>query len=94
MQLVRQTTAILARRPWLLIAAIVVLGVGLRWYHLSEWDMWNDEVDTLWIAETGEYTEGPMYRTAPVNFWLTAASARVFGSTELVSGSRRFWRGC
>jgi hypothetical protein len=83
MQLVRQTTAILARRPWLLIAAIVVLGVGLRWYHLSEWDMWNDEVDTLWIAETGEYTEGPMYRTAPVNFWLTAASARVFGSNEL-----------
>jgi 4-amino-4-deoxy-L-arabinose transferase-like glycosyltransferase len=45
--------------------------------------MWLDEVHTLWIAESGEYIEGPMYRTAPVNFWLTAASVRAFGSNEL-----------
>ena len=83
MQLVRKTTATLARKPWLIVTVIVILGAGLRWYNLSEWDMWNDEVDTLWIAESGEYSEGPMYRTAPVNFWLTAVSVRVFGSNEL-----------
>ena len=79
---IRQITHAVQRRSWLLVTTIVVLGAALRWYNLTEWDMWLDEVDTLWIAESGEYTEGPMYRTAPVNFWLTAASIRVFGANE------------
>ena len=80
---IRRFIAVLARRPWWVVTAIICLGAALRWYHLADWDMWNDEVDTLWIAEWGEYAEGPMYSTAPVNFWLTTASARVFGSNEI-----------
>ena len=83
MQSMRRLGSYLMARPWLLVTAVVCLGAALRWYNLSEWDMWLDEVDTLWIAETGVFTEGPMYSTAPVNFWLTAASVRVFGPTEL-----------
>jgi hypothetical protein len=83
MHRIRGTRRFLSQRPWLLLTAIVCLGAALRWYNLSEWDMWLDEVDTLWIAESGVFTEGPMYSTAPVNFWLTAASVRLLGPDEL-----------
>ena len=72
-------------RGWDLVLAvgIVALAALLRWYNLSAWDMWTDEVQTLWTSVSGNFKEGPMYRKAPVNFWLTGLAVRVFGETEL-----------
>lgn len=72
-------------RGWNLVLAvgIILLAAVLRWYNLSAWDMWTDEVQTLWTSVSGDFKEGPMYRTAPVNFWLTGLAVRVFGETEL-----------
>jgi 4-amino-4-deoxy-L-arabinose transferase-like glycosyltransferase len=72
-------------RGWNLVLAvgIILLAAILRWYNLSAWDMWTDEVQTLWTSLSGDFKEGPMYRTAPVNFWLTGLAVRVFGETEL-----------
>lgn len=68
---------------WMFALLIILIAAVLRWFHLSSWDMWTDEVQTLWIAQTGNYIEGPMYSTAPINFWLTRASVLVFGPNEL-----------
>lgn len=65
------------------LAALVLLAALLRAYHLTVWDMWTDEVQTLWTAQTGHFIEGPMYLTAPVNFLLTMASVRLVGADEL-----------
>jgi 4-amino-4-deoxy-L-arabinose transferase-like glycosyltransferase len=72
-------------RGWdlVLAIAIVTLAALLRWYNLAAWDMWTDEVQTLWTSVSGDFKEGPMYRTAPVNFWLTGLSVQVFGATGL-----------
>ena len=72
-------------RGWNLVLAIglVAFAALLRWYNLSSWDMWTDEVQTLWTSASGNFKEGPMYRTAPVNFWLTGVAIQVFGETEL-----------
>ena len=70
-------------RELLLALGIVTLAAVLRWYNLANWDMWTDEVQTLWTAISGDFKEGPMYRTAPVNFWLTGMALRVFGENEL-----------
>ena len=72
-------------RGWDLVLAIGILALAavLRSYNLSAWDMWTDEVQTLWTSVSGDFKEGPMYRTAPVNFWLTGIAVRVFGETEL-----------
>lgn len=70
-------------REWLLATGLIVLAAGLRWYRLAEWDMWTDEVQTLWMAMGGDFIEGPMYSTAPVNFWLTTLGIKLFGETAL-----------
>ncbi len=70
-------------RDLYLAVGIVALAAVLRWYRLVEWDMWTDEVQTLWISMSGRYIEGPMYSTAPVNFWLTRLSADLLGAGEL-----------
>ena len=75
-------TTLRGRDLWLAVG-IVVLAAVLRWYRLVEWDMWTDEVQTLWTATSGQFKEGPMYRTAPVNFWLTGIAASLFGADEL-----------
>lgn len=62
---------------------LVLLAAIVRWYRLGEWDMWTGEVQTLWISLSGEYFDGPMYSTAPVNFWLTRAAVGIFGENEL-----------
>lgn len=56
---------------WLGFFLIVGVAVALRWWNLGAWDMWTDEVQTLWVSQSGEFKEGPMYRTAPVNFFVT-----------------------
>lgn len=66
------------------VSVVVLLAVAalLRWINLSSWDMWTDEVQTLWTAQSGYFIEGPMYVTAPINFFLTMVSVRVFGADE------------
>lgn len=63
------------------VALLIVAGL-LRWLNLSSWDMWIDEVLTLSTAQSGQFLEGPMYVTAPINFLLTMVSVRVFGADE------------
>ena len=70
-------------RDLVLAIGLVLLAAGLRWYRLAEWDMWTDEVQTLWVSISGEFKEGPMYSTAPVNFWLTRLAVGIFGENEL-----------
>jgi len=70
-------------REFLIGLAIVLLAAALRWYRLADWDMWTDEVQTLWTSVSGYHKEGPMYSAAPVNFWLTRLSVAVFGENEL-----------
>ena len=70
-------------RDALLFAGIVILAALLRWYRIAEWDMWTDEVQTLWMIVTNKYILGPMYSTAPVSFWLTRTGIELFGENEL-----------
>lgn len=72
-----------SRHYWVLTASVVVLAAILRWMNLGAWDMWTDEVQTLWVAQSGKFREGPMYTTAPINFWLTRASVVLFGANEI-----------
>lgn len=62
--------------------AIVLAGAALRIAGLTGWDMWTDEVQSLWMAESGEFWFGPMYRTAPINFWLTGWAVDLLGANE------------
>ena len=62
---------------------ILLVGIALRVVNLGAWDMWTDEVQTLWMAESGEFWFGPMYRTAPINFWLTGWAVNLLGADEL-----------
>lgn len=71
------------RGALLAFLAILTVGIGLRAYRLASWDMWTDEVQTVWTGQTGEFREGPMYRTAPVNFWLTGVAVEALGEGEL-----------
>lgn len=71
------------RHYWAIALLLVALAVLLRWINLAGWDMWTDEVQTLWQAQSGNYHEGPMYSTAPINFWLTRISVEAFGANEL-----------
>jgi len=70
-------------REFLIGIAVVLLAAALRWYRLADWDMWTDEVQTLWTSVSRYSIEGPMYSTAPINFWLTRLSVAVFGENEL-----------
>lgn len=63
--------------------AIVLAGAALRIAGLTGWDMWTDEVQTLRMAESGEFWFGPMYRTAPINFWITGWAVDLLGADEL-----------
>lgn len=64
------------------VVALLAAAGLLRWINLTSWDMWTDEVQTLWTAQSGHFIEGPMYVTAPINFILTMVSVRVFGADE------------
>lgn len=71
------------RRPGWTVFAIVLAGAALRVAGLTGWDMWTDEVQTLRMAESGEFWFGPMYRTAPINFWITGLAVDLLGADEL-----------
>lgn len=75
-----------ARESGMWFSAVLLLAVALRLYNLGEWDMWTDEVQTLWTSQSGQFREGPMYRTAPLNFLLTGFAVGLLGPNEL--GSR------
>lgn len=67
-------------RASLSFLAILTAGAALlRWIGLESWDVWTDEVQTLWVSASGEFREGPMYRTAPLNFWVTGGTTRWLG---------------
>lgn len=68
---------------WLAFVAVVAVAVALRWWNLGAWDMWTDEVQTLWVSRSGEFKEGPMYRTAPVNFYVTGWFVALAGADAL-----------
>lgn len=82
MELLEDKTG-LRGRDLVLAIGLVLLAAGLRWYRLAEWDMWTDEVQTLWMVISGEYIEGPMYSTAPINFWVTRLAVGISGENEL-----------
>lgn len=65
--------------------AILLLAAGLRIFQVGAWDMWTDEVQTLWTSQSMEFKEGPMYRTAPVNFVLTGLVVRAGGASEVTA---------
>lgn len=66
-----------------LALGVIVLGILVRVWHLTAWDFWTDELHTITISRTGQYSFGPTYITAPLNFILTAWSLRIFGINEL-----------
>ncbi|HSM37281.1 MAG TPA: glycosyltransferase family 39 protein [Longimicrobiales bacterium] len=78
-------------RAWLL--AIVGVAIATRIYHLGTWDLWTDEVQTLLTSASLDFKEGPMYRTAPVNFVLTGFALRVFGDGILTARALSFVAG-
>lgn len=45
--------------------------------------MWTDEVQTLWVSQSGDFKEGPMYLTAPLNFFFTGWAVELFGADAL-----------
>jgi mannosyltransferase len=65
----------LTDKPWLYVACvalILILAGLLRGYHLGAWSMWVDEGMTFIRSSTGVLDDqGPMYSTAPINFWIT-----------------------
>ncbi len=63
--------------------AVLAIAVAVRLRNLATWDMWADEVQTLWMSETGTFAFGPTYRTAPLNFLLTGFAIWLFGSSQL-----------
>ncbi len=77
----RVTTARAATSVWFWL--ILLLAVAVRVHHLTAWDMWTDEVQTLWTSQAGEFKEGPMYRTAPINFLLSRLAILALGPDEL-----------
>ena len=68
-------------RWWAL--GVIVFAVLVRAWHLTSWDMWTDEIHTLSISTTGNYSFGPAYITAPLNFILTGWATRILGAHEL-----------
>lgn len=71
------------RRLLMALVVVLVLGTVVRVIHLGAWDMWTDEVQTLRMAASGEFWFGPMYRTAPINFWLTGWAVDLLGADEV-----------
>jgi len=65
------------------ILGIMALAVCVRVWHLTTFDMWTDEVHTLSIARTGQYSFGPTYRLAPLNFIATRFAIGALGLNEL-----------
>jgi 4-amino-4-deoxy-L-arabinose transferase-like glycosyltransferase len=76
-------TAVKSRRFTVACWIVVAIAAALRMYRLSSWDMWTDEANTYWTAVTGEYVSGPMYASAPINFFLTKLAIRWAGANEL-----------
>jgi 4-amino-4-deoxy-L-arabinose transferase-like glycosyltransferase len=64
-------------------AAILLFAAALRIPRLGDRDLWTDEINTITTAVSGEWDSGPMYRTAPLNFMLTAWAVRILGPNEL-----------
>jgi len=73
----------LSRRAYpVACVAIVALACGLRFLHLGDWSMWIDEGMTYVRATTGVLDDqGPLYATAPVNFWITRQLVLGMGPT-------------
>ena len=78
---------------WWWLAVVLVLAGAVRLLGLSGWDVWTDELHTMQIARTGEYSFGPAYKTAPLNFILTAWAMRTFGDTITVARAIPFVAG-
>lgn len=71
------------KKPLFWGLVILALGAALRAYRLGAWDMWTDEMNTLQTSAYGEWISGPMYRMAPINFFLTRATIAWLGPNEL-----------
>lgn len=73
----------LDRRIFWGLLLVLAVGVAARALHLGAWDMWTDEVQTLRMAASGEFWFGPMYSTAPINFWVTGWAVELLGADEI-----------
>lgn len=71
------------REPTIWYWVTLTVAIALRLYRLADWDLWTDEVQTLWTAASGQFKEGPMYLTAPLNFLLTRLGVAVLGENAL-----------
>lgn len=69
--------------PWLWLIGALAVAIAARVWHIGSWDLWTDELNTMTIAQSGEFTFGPSYRTAPINFVLTGWVIRLLGYTPL-----------
>lgn len=70
---------------WLL-CAIVLCGVGLRFYHLSHLSLWSDEAFSRFYYETGlrfMWTEGLHRESSPPLYYMALGGwIQLFGSSE------------
>ena len=76
-------TSTRSRQVTLAFWAVLALAIVLRAYRLASWDMWTDEANTYWTAVTGDYVSGPMYASAPINFYLTKVAMGWVGASAL-----------
>ena len=70
----------------MLIAIITLLGGLVRWLIAATDPMWLDELHTSWVVagELGDvYQRAQIGNQTPLFFWLTWATATIFGETEL-----------
>ncbi|MCE9602552.1 MAG: glycosyltransferase family 39 protein [Gemmatimonadetes bacterium] len=70
---------------WWWLVAVVLVAAAARLLHIASFDVWTDELHTMQIARSGEYSFGPAYKTAPLNFILTAWAMRAFGDQVVVA---------
>lgn len=65
--------------------ALCLVGLALlaRLPNLASRDFWIDEMHTISISTTGEYSFGPAYSTAPIHFLLTRWAIQLLGANEL-----------
>jgi len=74
---------------YFLLITITCLGGFLRFYHLGDWSLWNDEVHTIYVALTGilkdKVGQSIFY---PINFLIAKLSLQILGINEF--GARFF----
>jgi len=73
----------LDRRDVAWLVAITAVAAVARAYGLVSRDLFTDEMATLFVARTGQQMFGPMYATAPINFFLTGLAVKLVGADEL-----------